>query len=374
MMAKSRPSVCILDCTSSVLGHHPALIAGLARTLIDVDGQVGVAARKPPPISTGCDWLETPPHATGRLRHIPGGRRVMRRVVEWVRRQEGRTLWDIDLNANAMWTIDEVLALPRRVHVLHNAQPLDQRSWRPNRLARQLVSRAFVRSLVRTGGKLVVHTAADADRVRSSGLDVPVHHVDFAICSRSDLEARSFDTSSRTGAELSLLFVGRARDDKGCRQLLEALAGMLQPPALHVAGTQRPQVIEQLRRDFSTVPVTWTNSWIPADELAKHFLACDLVVLPYQAGFESRGGVSAVLVEALSWGRPVVVTPPVARLLPAEFPAAVVASGTGAIEIRKAIRSATTEIDALRMAAREVGPTLVRERHTYEAYVAALRA
>jgi glycosyltransferase involved in cell wall biosynthesis len=105
-----------------------------------------------------------------------------------------------------------------------------------------------------------------------------------------------------------LLFFGLIRAYKGVRTLLTAFAQLVDDPELElvVAGEcyEPEEGYRRLIEELGIGPrVRFVNRFIPNEEVASYFAACDLVVLPYHTA--SQSGVVQI---AYAMERPVVAT------------------------------------------------------------------
>lgn len=109
---------------------------------------------------------------------------------------------------------------------------------------------------------------------------------------------------------LKLLFFGQIKDVKGLELLLHALKKILQKTnQVHLSIVGKPWANENydypaLISELGLDPfVTTRFEYIPNDEVAPYFQACDLVVLPYKRIYQS-----GVLLLAMSYGRAVLTS------------------------------------------------------------------
>jgi len=111
---------------------------------------------------------------------------------------------------------------------------------------------------------------------------------------------------------LRILFVGRLIERKGLPYLIEALGGLRQhlPAALDIVGTGSQQAaLEQVAAERGVADVVRFLGRVSNSELARLYASCDVFVLP--SIVDSHGdteGLGVVLLEAMSYGRPVVAT------------------------------------------------------------------
>lgn len=111
--------------------------------------------------------------------------------------------------------------------------------------------------------------------------------------------------------QASILFVGRLVERKGVQHLVEAMTRLEDRSAhLHVVGEgpMKPELERIARERYIKDRITF-HGFVPAGELRRRFAACDVFVLP--AVYDAKGdveGLGVVLIEALSYGRPVVAS------------------------------------------------------------------
>jgi len=109
-----------------------------------------------------------------------------------------------------------------------------------------------------------------------------------------------------------ILFVGRLIERKGLPYLIEAMAELRQhlPATLDVVGTGRQRAaLEQLATECGVADAVRFAGRVGDRELAQLYAASDVFVLP--SIVDRRGdteGLGVVLLEAMSYGRPVVAT------------------------------------------------------------------
>jgi glycosyltransferase involved in cell wall biosynthesis len=202
------------------------------------------------------------------------------------------------------WLLRHAPAGTTRVVVCHNVVPHERL-----RGAARLTA-----ATLRHADVLVTHAPHQRDELATLGLGgVPVveaFHPRFVAADLAPLPSSAAVAAERArqGGELRLLCFGAVRPYKGVDLALEALARLERwvDARLVVAGrfwngadayraaAQRLGVAER---------VELRDTYVPNDEAALLFAACDLVVLPYRSA--SQSGVAQL---AFAYGKPVVAT------------------------------------------------------------------
>jgi glycosyltransferase involved in cell wall biosynthesis len=208
---------------------------------------------------------------------------------------------------------ENIEALPARapmVHVLHRPNELRHRienegsSLRPEQLG----------DLLRVDGRpevVVVHTTRALTQATELFPDHTVTQLGWPSASAEDVRRR-FEVACPVGRPYVVL-IGEARAYKQVRWLIEALGPNLR---LHVAGMLHEGDREWLRRRSWTRDVRFEPGWVPPERMAELILGASAAVFPYWDRFEDHGGVSAALVQALTFGKPVVATRVIADQIP----------------------------------------------------------
>lgn len=106
-----------------------------------------------------------------------------------------------------------------------------------------------------------------------------------------------------------ILFFGQLQARKGIDTLIEAFPAVLESaPKAHLCIAGESQIdLEPLRKRIKLLglveKVTILDGYVPFDEMAGLFVRANLVVLPYESGWNS-----GVLISALGFGKPVIAT------------------------------------------------------------------
>lgn len=211
--------------------------------------------------------------------------------------------WWVPFWAPVFWAI--IRLLRRRVKapllfLCHNVMP-HEGSWFSTLLS-------FL--VLRQGDFFIVHSSQEEERLRRrfpSALIKRNPHPTYAVFDDTTMtcaEARA--TLGLTGDVI--LFFGFVRKYKGLRYLFEALALVLKesPVTLLVVGEfwEDVQSYVQLADELGIEGhIRIVNAYVSNEEVARYFLASDVVVLPYADATGS--GVAQI---ALGLNRPVIVT------------------------------------------------------------------
>lgn len=179
--------------------------------------------------------------------------------------------------------------------------------WLP---ARHGWARSAIRAIVRTSDATTAVSSFTARELRAIAPAATPVVIPFgaAVAPRaaSDSDRVPFGTP-----QSNLLFVGRLVPRKGVDVLLRALA----TPALAHArltivgdGGERPR-LEALAAALQVASRVTFTGLVAAPELDAHFRACDALVLPaVDDALSGTEGLGVVLIEALSYGKPVVAS------------------------------------------------------------------
>lgn len=340
-------------------GHYPGHVSGLAWALLDLGVEVVVAAPVAPAelarLGVEHFLIEKPPS----LRHVRAGRLFTRRILSIRDRVKADVMWDLDYDRTPLrFTTGLMLAEPR-LHSIHSTGFLCSGQTGCARQVRSVVSRLATRALA-ARGRMIAYSPRDARRLSR-------------ICSPESLVETgwpiAFDPAvslDRTLRRCEVLFVGAARPDKGLRQLVNALAGLV-GLSLRLVGPVRSDLAETLSGlDPARVTICGQGS---DRELREAYARAFAAVLPYTAGFSRRGGTSAVFVEALAHGCPVVATRHLLECaFGGPFRGVLWADSEDPVHLRSALRELMTRREELALEASEAAP-LLRRNHSYDVYV-----
>lgn len=206
------------------------------------------------------------------------------------------------------WWIPAALRRRAGVITVHNVEPHTKNV---------AFSPRFMAPILRAMDAVIVHTEANRVRLEAlypeaSGRVHVVPHAAWATSARlSKHEARA--DLGIAGPAPIVLFFGAIRRNKGLGLLLNALKLLSDSggtcPRLVVAGRpdrdgfgEYEDLIRRLRIDYL---VDRRLTFIAEQDVAKFYAACDVVALPYEPSFQAQSGI---LLDAYSYGRPVVVT------------------------------------------------------------------
>jgi glycosyltransferase involved in cell wall biosynthesis len=166
---------------------------------------------------------------------------------------------------------------------------------------------------------------------------------------------------------VDLLFAGTARRAKGLDILLQAIPSVRGFDRLVIPGSIPTQLRSGL--DLSDPRVDLWDRFLEPAEYAATMAGAALVVLPYHRTYVDQGISSAVLAEAMAYGRPLVVSNALGPQLPPGYRGAVVADAEDPAAFARGIERALADLDALTTAAMTEGREFVRRHHTYEGYL-----
>ncbi|MGZ4713568.1 MAG: glycosyltransferase family 4 protein [Acidimicrobiia bacterium] len=326
---------------------------------------------RPDVVPTGVTWIDR----AGPIEPWPdSGRREHRRVVRDTMREygaaPGRVFCDLGLDRTVASRGRAVPASPETIFVLHRVAVFDHvpKRWRRRIRGRRYRNRWELRRLGRAGGRFVAHTDAVAERMADFVPADQITRLGWPVLSERAPSLRR-DWQPKVEERLVLL-AGSIRAEKGFDTFLQGVAdtgaafdrlvvpGRLPAPYRELAAIEDPRI------------ELW-DRWLDESEYLDLFARAAVVVLPYDARYTNRGTMSSVLLEAMASGRPLLVSPAIAHLLPPGYEGAVVADTTAA-GIAAGLERCFADLDQLERAAMTAGRRHIAEHHTYEQYVAGL--
>ncbi|MGY4644673.1 glycosyltransferase [Cellulomonas sp. URHB0016] len=366
------------DFTDTVLGHHPDFVVGLANaaaTLSDgqdgQDGQDGTRLYCPPSYLTGhrlcAGVVHRPvagasPSSTGAK--LPYSQSVDPANLASAVRDAADHGTDLFLNC---YFDENYPAWPgpstglRHVHALHRP------GYFAADAAGQLTGTQRLADMVRAraGDAVFVVNTRVGERQAHEFMDPhAVLRTGWPTATRAEV-AHWFEAPRPAGdQEPYVLSIGSARSDKGVDVLLSALAD---GPTVKILGQQYDGVEERIRREHPRTRVDWESGWISRDRLGEVISGAAVVVFPYQEEFAGFGGASGALAQALTVGKPVIVSEVLADQVP-DSPACRVVGTTDVVALRTAVDDALRNTAELHLAAAGLRGH-VEANHTYEGYL-----
>ena len=190
----------------------------------------------------------------------------------------------------------------RVVWMVHNAQPHDGPDWLWKPLARLGYAPEDL---------CLVHAASEARALRSLGVAGRIETIEHPA--PTELEVLSRESARGTlkmeRDETVFLFFGHVRPYKGVEVFLEALTGLVNDPRpwrAMIVGEwyyDRTAANAYVEKEGLIRQVHLVDAFVSEREVAMHFAAANVVVLPYRAGTQS-----GVVPQAFAFGRPVIVS------------------------------------------------------------------
>lgn len=358
------------DFNDTVLGHHPDFIVGLANAA--ATGAAGPVRMYCPPSYLLHHRLDRAVAHLAVTGTSPGSSAVKlpysrtvdpKRLAEACRdaRDHGATFFlncYFDENYPA-WPVTE--SGLRYVHSLH----------RPGYFAADARGRlGEARSLGDLVGEqapdalFVVNTPVGERQARRYIAPDNLLRVGWPTATRAEVAACFERGWSPTDEEPYVLSIGSARSDKGIDVLMAALE---HGPALRVLGQQYDGVEERLRHEYPHTRVDFESGWISRQRLGEVIGKAAVIVFPYQQEFAGYGGASGALAQAISAGKPVIVSEVLAEQVP-RSPACRVVPAADDRALRRAIDDTLRHPRESHEAAAGLR-RYVEEHHTYEGYV-----
>lgn len=169
----------------------------------------------------------------------------------------------------------------------------------------------FLKRAIRTADAVTANSSYTAGLIRNV-FDRPVDRIPFGAAIEPPASV-SLEPRRITGGDaFELLFVGRLVERKGVHYLLEALARLRDRIGMRLRivgdGPMRP-ALESKAAALGIAERVSFEGLLSDEMLAQRFTACDAFVLP--AVVDAKGdveGLGVVLIEALSYGRPVIAS------------------------------------------------------------------
>ena len=168
------------------------------------------------------------------------------------------------------------------------------------------IIRSFLRVFLRRADHVVTNSSFTKEKV-TEVYRRPVTVIPFGITVERDGHAKRSSTSVKT-----ILFVGRLIERKGVEYLIQAMPYVLRKVKARLVivgeGHRRPFLEELVAREGLKDVVQMVGK-VSEESLKRWYEICDVFVLP--AVVDSKGdteGLGVVLLEALSYGKPVVAS------------------------------------------------------------------
>jgi glycosyltransferase involved in cell wall biosynthesis len=354
--------ICFFDVASS--GHHPSFRAGLASAAVDTGAEVTVASPDPHELPD-IEWI----HAVERGLGL-GGRRQFRRISNHCRDIEAAMFVDLNFDRN-VWVIPHSHAnIPARRHVLHHTNQYIAEDRGTMGGLRTAGLRRFLSRLTDQGAQVIVHTQRAREVLGPIAAPNSILQFGYPIHREWILHADTHIAVDHHRPRV--LFVGRARREKGLQDLLEAVARLGRDVVIQVAGPQDVAVLSSIQRSSPTVEIEWLDKFVPDVELMELFRTASIVAVPYRGVFRRHGGASGVLLQALAQAKPLITTYAVADQLPTGYGGAVIVPPDDALALAEGLEYALQRIGQLSRAAVAAGPSFVSTHHTFSGYINAL--
>lgn len=216
-------------------------------------------------------------------------------------------------------------------------------------------------------GLFIVNTRAGERQARSFVDPRNLLLSGWPTATRAEVEARFKRRWTQKPAEPYVLSVGSARSDKGIELLMSALA---HGPRLRIIGQQYEGVEARLTAQYPDTRVDWETGWISRRRLFEAIDDAAVLVFPYQPEFAGYGGASGALAQALTAGKPVIVSEILADQVPPSQACQVVPSRDEQA-LRRSVEHAMGHTRALHEAALATRE-YVEKNHTYEGHLQAV--
>ncbi|WP_151772164.1 glycosyltransferase [Streptomyces abyssomicinicus] len=359
------------DFTDTVLGHHPDYVVGLANAAATVAAPGPVRMYCPPAYLTHhrLDPAVTHRATTGASPGSGAVKLPYSRAVDPGRLAEAcRDAHDHGATVFLNCYFDENYpAWPAPGTGLRFAHSLHRPGYFAADAMRRLGEGGRLADLVRgqaPDALFVVNTAVGERQARQFVDARNLLRAGWPTATRAEVAAAFARGAAPADEEPYVLSIGSARSDKGVRVLLSALAG---GPLLRILGQQYDGVEKQLSAEYPHTRVDWESGWISRERLGEVIGRASVIVFPYQQEFAGYGGASGALAQAISAGKPVIVSEVLAEQVP-DSPACRVVPAADERALRRAVDDALRHLPELREAAAGLR-AYVEENHTYEGHV-----
>ena len=172
------------------------------------------------------------------------------------------------------------------------------------------LSRWLTSRFIRRTNLLVPHSTSNLDEIESmiAGSDtlklyIPLYdqYLNADLDRSSARQELAYDKDAQI-----VLFFGLIRPYKGLMDLIEAMKLLPQRISLLIVGecySDRSDIRKAIATEKLSGRVRWVDEFVPDNQVAKYFLASDIVTLPYRHATQS-----AVAQIALAFGRVLVLT------------------------------------------------------------------
>lgn len=172
-------------------------------------------------------------------------------------------------------------------------------------LSRMLISR-FIKRM----DLLVTHSASDLNEIksiigRSDTLKLYLPLYNQYLNADMDRNSARQELGYSSDAQI-VLFFGLIRPYKGLIDLIEAMKLLPRKINLLIVGecySDKPEILKAIKSEGLSRRVQWINEFVLDNQVAKYFLASNVVTLPYRHATQS-----AVAQIALSFGRVLILT------------------------------------------------------------------
>ncbi len=206
--------------------------------------------------------------------------------------------------APCYWIMERVLGKNiRKMFLCHNVFPHE----------RFPMDRFLCRQVLKQGDYFITQSGMDTEdllSIKRNAKYVQTVHPTYNAFKMQDMSKEDARGILKISAEEKiLLFFGFVREYKGLKHIINALpviTEQLTDAKLYIVGDfdgDKEQYLEQIESLHMEKNVRIYDGYIPDDGVEKFFVACDLVVLPYESATQS--GIVQI---AYGFSKPVVVT------------------------------------------------------------------